>query len=58
MKADVCTFLSRIVALTLIEQGDVAEYYDLVTGEPCGDKSINWTAAMVIEALTRSKEFE
>lgn len=50
--------VDRIVgdSLSLIEQSGFAEYYDPVTGEPCGGKTFTWTAAMVIEFLTRSKE--
>jgi glycogen debranching enzyme len=48
----------RIVAdsLSLIEKSGFAEYYDPMTGEPLGGKTFTWTAAMVIEFLTRSKE--
>jgi len=58
VKAGKFMFLSRSVALTLIEQDSFAEYYKPVTGEPFAGKSINWTAAMGIKSLTRSKEFE
>lgn len=48
----------RIVSdsLALIDKSGFAEYYDPMTGEPCGGKTFTWTAAMVIEFLTRSKE--
>lgn len=48
----------RIVSdsLSLIEASGFAEYYDPITGEGCGGKTFSWTAAMVIEFLTRSKE--
>lgn len=44
----------RITAdsLRLIERGGFAEYYDPITGEPCGGGSFSWTAAMVIEMLS------
>ena len=46
----------RIVAdsLELIEQSGFAEYYDPVSGEPCGGGRFSWTAAMVLEFLGRS----
>jgi len=45
----------RIVkdSLRLIEQSGFAEYYDPHTGQACGGGSFTWTAAMVIEFLTR-----
>lgn len=47
----------RIVndSLDLISNSGFAEYYDPMSGEPCGGKSFTWTAAMVIEFLTQSK---
>lgn len=39
-------------SLKLIEQSGFAEYYDPVTGEPCGGGRFSWTAAMVIEFLS------
>ncbi len=46
--------LRRIVddSLRLIELGGFAEYYDPISGEPCGGDCFTWTAAMVIEFLT------
>ncbi|HEY4200558.1 MAG TPA: trehalase family glycosidase [Devosiaceae bacterium] len=43
----------RIVAasLELIARSGFAEYYDPITGEPCGGGSFSWTAAMVLEFL-------
>jgi len=43
----------RIVddSLALIDAGGFAEYYDPMTGEPCGGKEFTWTAAMVLEFL-------
>jgi hypothetical protein len=43
----------RIVnsSLDLIRQSGFAEYYDPLTGEPCGGGSFTWTAAMVLEFL-------
>ena len=38
-------------SLELIGQSGFAEYYDPVTGEPCGGGRFSWTAAMVIEFL-------
>jgi len=38
-------------SLDLIEQSGFAEYYDPVTGEPCGGGHFSWTAAMVLEFL-------
>ena len=40
------------VSLELITQSGFAEYYDPVTGEPCGGGRFTWTAAMVLEFLT------
>ncbi len=36
-------------SLSLIETSGFAEYYDPITGEPCGGASFTWTAAMVME---------
>lgn len=43
----------RIISdsVKLIELGGFAEYYDPMTGEPCGGLHFTWTAAMVIEFL-------
>ncbi|HEX4297106.1 MAG TPA: hypothetical protein VHZ56_03720, partial [Devosia sp.] len=43
----------RIVAdsLDLITRSGFAEYYDPLTGEPCGGGRFTWTAAMVLEFL-------
>jgi len=43
----------RITAdsIELIRHSGFAEYYDPMTGEPCGGGSFTWTAAMVIEIL-------
>ena len=38
-------------SLDLIEQSGFAEYYDPLTGEPCGGGRFTWTAAMVLEFL-------
>ena len=48
--------VERIVSdsLSLIEKGGFAEYYDPMTGEPCGRKTFTWTAAMVIEFLSNA----
>ena len=45
----------RIVhdSLVLIDRAGFAEYYDPETGEPCGGSRFTWTAAMVIEFLSR-----
>ncbi len=49
--------VERIVndSLLLIEESGFAEYYDPITGEPCGGGRFTWTAAMVIEFLTRER---
>lgn len=51
------TTVDRIVgdSLKLIEESGFAEYYDPISGEPCGGDSFTWTAAMVIEFLTRER---
>lgn len=43
----------RIISssLELIEKSGFAEYYDPMTGEPCGGGRFTWTAAMVLEFL-------
>lgn len=41
-------------SLTLIEKSGFAEYYDPITGAPCGGQ-FTWTAAMVIEFMKQSK---
>ncbi|MBE0578567.1 trehalase family glycosidase [Devosia sp.] len=38
-------------SLDLIEQSGFAEYYDPLTGAPCGGGRFTWTAAMVLEFL-------
>ncbi len=38
-------------SLDLITQSGFAEYYDPLTGEPCGGGRFTWTAAMVVEFL-------
>lgn len=40
-------------SLRLIRKSGFAEYYDPVTGTPCGGGQFTWTAAMVIELLKR-----
>lgn len=40
-------------SLALINKGGFAEYYDPLTGEPCGGDSFTWTAAMIMEFLDR-----
>jgi len=47
----------RIVqsSLDLITQSGFAEYYDPLTGEPCGGGRFTWTAAMVLEFLQLAK---
>jgi len=49
--------VTRIVddSIRLIEQSGFAEYYDPLTAEPCGGGHFTWTAAMVIEFLTRQE---
>ena len=42
-------------SLTLIEQSGFAEYYDPITGAPCGGGQFTLTAAMVIEFIKQSK---
>jgi hypothetical protein len=41
----------RQESIELINEGGFAEYYDPMTGEPCGGGRFTWTAAMVIELL-------
>lgn len=49
--------VERIVAdsVALIEQSGFAEYYSPIDGTPCGGGRFTWTAAMVMEFLTRSE---
>ncbi|MHB1110577.1 MAG: amylo-alpha-1,6-glucosidase [Devosia sp.] len=42
-------------SLELIAQSGFAEYYDPLTGEPCGGGRFTWTAAMVIEFLKQAE---
>jgi hypothetical protein len=44
------------VSLDLIRRSGFAEYYDPLTGEPCGGGRFSWTAAMVIEFLRRQHD--
>jgi glycogen debranching enzyme len=41
----------RKSSLALIRDSGFAEYYDPLTGEPCGGGRFTWTAAMVLEFL-------
>lgn len=41
----------RQSSLDLIRNSGFAEYYDPLTGDPCGGERFTWTAAMVIEFL-------
>lgn len=41
-------------SLELINQSGFAEYYDPISGEPCGGAQFTWTAAMVMEFLDRA----
>jgi glycogen debranching enzyme len=41
-------------SLQLIGESGFAEYYDPHTGKPCGGGSFTWTAAMVLEFLSRA----
>ncbi|MGH1416082.1 MAG: amylo-alpha-1,6-glucosidase [Pelagimonas sp.] len=41
-------------SVELIEKSGFAEYYDPMTGEPCGGTRFTWTAAMVIEFIAQS----
>lgn len=43
-------------SLRLIEESGFAEYYDPFSGEPCGGEQFTWTAAMVIEFLSKEKD--
>jgi len=49
-EADIARTITRS-SLDLIEQSGFAEYYDPITGEPCGGGRFTWTAAMVLEFL-------
>ena len=40
-------------SLALIEKSGFAEYYDPITGAPCGGTEFTWTAAMVIEFISQ-----
>jgi glycogen debranching enzyme len=42
-------------SLELITRSGFAEYYDPVTGDPCGGGRFTWTAAMVIEFLEQQQ---
>ncbi|MFK8084088.1 MAG: amylo-alpha-1,6-glucosidase [Granulosicoccus sp.] len=41
-------------SLELIRESGFAEYYDPVSGEPCGGSTFTWTAAMVMEFLGKA----
>lgn len=41
-------------SLELITQSGFAEYYDPLTGDPCGGGRFTWTAAMVMEFLDQA----
>ncbi len=43
-------------SLKLIQKSGFAEYYDPISGEPCGGKTFTWTAAMVLEFLRTSDD--
>ncbi|WDR06149.1 trehalase family glycosidase [Devosia rhodophyticola] len=40
-------------SLELIEKSGFAEYYDPISGTPCGGGHFTWTAAMVVEFLSK-----
>ncbi len=40
-------------SLKLIDESGFAEYYDPMTGEPCGGSTFTWTAAMVMEFIKK-----
>jgi len=42
-------------SLELITQSGFAEYYDPISGDPCGGGRFTWTAAMVIEFLQQAQ---
>ncbi len=48
---------ARIIddSVKLILSGGFSEYFDPITGEPCGGSDFTWTAAMVIEFLNLTK---
>ncbi len=46
----------RAASIDLIAAGGFAEYYDPMTGEPCGGGSFTWTAAMAIEFLRDTRK--
>jgi len=46
----------RADSIDLITRSGFAEYYDPLTGEPCGGDRFTWTAAMVLEFLETSGE--
>ena len=49
-----CAEVARAIhdgSIALIGLGGFAEYYDPMTGEPCGGSQFTWTAAMVLEFL-------
>jgi hypothetical protein len=41
----------RAASIRLIAESGFAEYYDPLTGEPCGGGRFTWTAAMALELL-------
>ena len=43
-------------SVELIKVGGFSEYYDPLSGAPCGGGTFTWTAAMVIEFLTQAKQ--
>lgn len=43
-------------SLALIDAGGFAEYYDPMTGAPCGGTEFTWTAAMVVEFLRGERQ--
>jgi glycogen debranching enzyme len=53
-QSDVANIIEKD-SLTLIEKSGFAEYYDPITGAPCGGGQFTWTAAMVIEFIKQSK---
>lgn len=52
------TIAQRIItdSTKLIHESGFAEYYDPLTGAPCGGAHFTWTAAMVIEFLKQTGE--
>jgi hypothetical protein len=47
----------RELSVTLVRSGEFAEYFDALTGEPCGSRSFSWSAALTLDLLASRRQW-